>query len=295
MKCDRSLVKGLQSVSMIIPFLLLISSLIAVAIYLSPNSTLGQSSTSGTQSWLDRENNLRIVFSYTPAIPIIDTPTDLKFSIQNLQTGKLVTDLSARVVILTNSSGTERIFRFSNITAPDGVFSIKYLFPDTGLYQVITRITSQSNGVASLASLASFNVFVPGQPNPFSLNNSSGSSNPWIIFVIAVAAVIATILIVINRRKARKWNIRRYPQSTSLASSDKINLHHVDNWKLYELDISRCQQAYNVIGDYFSFVTTILTFYWHFEIIHNRFDWLKEDSFNGYFTLGTMMPGMSNL
>ncbi|MGB7956641.1 MAG: hypothetical protein WCF23_21930 [Candidatus Nitrosopolaris sp.] len=204
MKCDRSLVKGLQSVSMIIPFLLLISSLIAVAIYLSPNSTLGQSSTSGTQSWLDRENNLRIVFSYTPAIPIIDTPTDLKFSIQNLQTGKLVTDLSARVVILTNSSGTERIFRFSNITAPDGVFSIKYLFPDTGLYQVITRITSQSNGVASLASLASFNVFVPGQPNPFSLNNSSGSSNPWIIFVIAVAAVIATILIVINRRKARK-------------------------------------------------------------------------------------------
>ena len=201
MKCDSSLVKGLQSISMIIPFLLLLSSLIAVAIYLSPNSTLGQSSTSGTQSWLDRENNLRIVFSYTPAIPIIDTPTDLKFSIQNLQTGKPVTDLSARVVILTNSSGTERIFRFTNITAPDGVFSIKYLFPDTGLYQVITRITSQSNGVASLAS---FKVFVPGQPNAFSLNNSSGSSNPWIIFVIAVAAVIATILIVINRRKARK-------------------------------------------------------------------------------------------
>ena len=204
MKCDSSLVKGLQSISMIIPFLLLLSSLIAVAIYLSPNSTIGQSSTSGTQSWLDRENNLRIVFSYTPAIPIIDTPTDLKFSIQNLQTGKPVTDLSARVVVLTNSSGTERIFRFTNITAPDGVFSIKYLFPDTGLYQVITRITSQSNVVASLASLTSFKVLVPGQPNPFSLNNSSGSSNPWIIFVIAVAAVIATILIVINRRKARK-------------------------------------------------------------------------------------------
>jgi hypothetical protein len=201
MKCDSSLVKGLQSISMIIPFLLLISSLIAVAICLSPNSTLGQSSTSGTQSWLDRENNLRIVFSYTPAIPIIDTPTDLKFGIQNLQTAKPVTDLFARVVILTNTSGQERIFRFTNITAPDGVFSIKYLFPDTGLYQVITRITSQSNGVASLAS---FKVFVPGQPNPFSLNNSSGSSNPWIIFVIAIAAVIATILIVINRRKARK-------------------------------------------------------------------------------------------
>ncbi len=201
MKCDSLLVKGLQSISIIIPFLLMISSLIAVIIYLSPNSTLGQSSTGGTQSWLDRENNLRMVFSYTPAIPIIDTPTDLKFSIQNLQTGKPVTDLSVRVVILTNSSGQERIFRFTNITAPDGVFSIKYLFPDTGLYQVITRITSHSNGVASLAS---FKVFVPGQPNAFSLNNSSGSSNPWIIFIIAIAAVIATFLIVINRRKARK-------------------------------------------------------------------------------------------
>ena len=201
MKCDTSLAKGSQSISMIIPFLLLISSLIAVVIYLSPNSTLGQSSTSGTQSWLDRENNLRMVFSYTPSIPIIDAPTDLKFSIQNLQTGKPVTEIFARVVILTNSSGQERIFRFANITAPNGVFSIKYLFPDTGLYQVITRVTSHSNSVASLAS---FKVFVPGQPNAFSLKNSSGSSNPWIIFVIAIAAVIATLLIVINRRKARK-------------------------------------------------------------------------------------------
>ena len=201
MKCDTSLAKGSQSISMIIPFLLLISSLFAVVIYLSPNSTLGQSSASGTQSWLDRENNLRMVFSYTPSIPIIDAPTDLKFSIQNLQTGKPVTDIFARVVILTNSSGQERIFRFANITAPNGVFSIKYLFPDTGLYQVITRVTSHSNSVASLAS---FKVFVPGQPNAFSLNNSSGSSNPWIIFVIAIAAVIATLLIVINRRKARK-------------------------------------------------------------------------------------------
>lgn len=142
-----------------------------------------------------------MVFSYTPARPIIDAPTDVKFSIQNLHTGKPVADIFARVVILTNSSGQERIFRFANITAPDGVFSIKYLFPDTGLYQVITRITSHSNAVASLASLK---VYVPGQPNAFSLNNSSGSSNPWIIFLIAVAAVIATLLIVVNRRKARE-------------------------------------------------------------------------------------------
>ena len=137
-------------------------------------------------------------------MPIIDTPTNLKFNIQNLQTGKPVTDLLARVVILTNSSGQERIFRFTNITAPDGVFSIKYLFPDVGLYQVIARITSPSNDVASLSS---FKVFVPGQPNAFSLNNSGGSFSPWIIFVILVAAAIATFLIVKSRRKTPKYNM----------------------------------------------------------------------------------------
>ena len=137
-------------------------------------------------------------------MPIIDTPTNLKFNIQNLQSGKPVTDLVARVVILTNSSGQERIFRFTNITAPDGVFSIKYLFPDVGLYQVIARINSPSSDVASLAS---FKVFVPGQPNAFSLNNSGGSFSPWIIFVILVAATIATFLIVKSRRKAPKYNM----------------------------------------------------------------------------------------
>ena len=137
-------------------------------------------------------------------MPIIDTPTNLKFNIQSLQPGKPVTDLLARVVILTNSSGQERIFKFTNITAPDGVFSIKYLFPDVGLYQVIARITSPSNDVASLTS---FKVIVPSQPNVFSLNNSGGSFSPWIIFVILVAAAIATFLIVKSRRKPPKYNM----------------------------------------------------------------------------------------
>ena len=151
--------------------------MITIVIYQSPSITNGQTNISAAQSWLDRENNVRILFSYTPTMPIIDAPTNLKFSIQNLQTHKPVTDLMAIVVILSNSSGQERIFRFTNITAPDGVFSIRYLFPDVGLYQVITRITSPSNAVESLAS---FKVFVPGQPNAFSLNNSVGSFNPWI-------------------------------------------------------------------------------------------------------------------
>src|SRR5438132_9059033 len=174
---------------MITHFLLVTLSLTIVVMWFYPNITYGQSSTGGTQSWLDRENNVRILFSYTPATPIIDAPTDLKFSIQNLQTGKPLPDLLARVVIVTNSGGQERIFKFTNIAAPGGVFSIKYLFPDTGLYQVIARITSHSNDVALLAS---FKVFVP--LFSFSLN-TNGSSNLLIIIVIAVAAGIVTFLI----------------------------------------------------------------------------------------------------
>src|SRR5207249_500559 len=87
--------------NMIVRFLLLIFSLTTVLTYIDPNIMYGQSSVSATQSWLDRENNARILFSYTPTMPVIDTPTSLKFSIQNLQTGKPIEDLLARVVILT--------------------------------------------------------------------------------------------------------------------------------------------------------------------------------------------------
>jgi hypothetical protein len=50
---------------------------------------------------------------------------------------------------VTNSSGQERIFKFTNITAPDGDFSVKYLFLEWGMYQVISTI--HSKGVSALA------------------------------------------------------------------------------------------------------------------------------------------------
>ena len=50
-------------------------------------------------------------------------------------------------------------FRFTNISAPDGDFSVKYLFPDWGVYQVISRIHSKD-----VSALASFKVLVPVQP-----------------------------------------------------------------------------------------------------------------------------------
>jgi hypothetical protein len=46
----------------------------------------GQSSGNEPQVWTDRENNMKILFTYSPGNPMINTPTELKFSVDNLQT-----------------------------------------------------------------------------------------------------------------------------------------------------------------------------------------------------------------
>jgi hypothetical protein len=102
----------------------------------------GQASQNGTQLWTDTENNVKILFSYSPKNPVTDTQTELNFSVSNLLTGNHLKNLIAMVVIITNSTGQERTFKFNNLYAPNGNFSVKYLFPDSGIYQVITRINS---------------------------------------------------------------------------------------------------------------------------------------------------------
>jgi hypothetical protein len=140
----------------------LLTMLMMIAlITLYPNTAIGQtiSGNSTKQLWMDRENNIKIQFTYLPEKPIVDALTELKFSIQNLQTGSHLKNLTARVVIVTNSSGQERIFKFTNIAAPDGDFSVKYRFLEWGMYQVISTIHSKD-----VSALASFKVLVPLQP-----------------------------------------------------------------------------------------------------------------------------------
>jgi hypothetical protein len=95
-----------------------------------PNTVSGQiiSDNRTTQSWIDQENNIKIQFTYSPEKPIIYKPTQLKFDVQNLQTGSHLKNLTARVVIVTNSTGQERSFKYDNITSPDGIFSVKHVF-----------------------------------------------------------------------------------------------------------------------------------------------------------------------
>jgi hypothetical protein len=92
------------------------------------------SNTSRIQEWTDPYSDISTLFVHEPEKPIIDTFTELKFSIQNTTTGNHISDVDnakARVVV-TNG---QRLFKFENITVgDDGHFSVKYLFPDDGTH-----------------------------------------------------------------------------------------------------------------------------------------------------------------
>lgn len=142
------------------------------------------------QEWTDVNDNVRIQFSYSPEKPIIDTFTALNFSVQDLKTDEHIKDFTARVVV-TNG---QRLFKFENITVPDGDFLVKYLFPDDGTHQVILRVNSKNS-----VELASFNVFVPHQSPPGLLSNSGDPTN--IIIAIGLIVAVGLITLVILKRR----------------------------------------------------------------------------------------------
>ncbi len=153
-------------------------------------------SASKVQTWIDNLSNIKTEFKYLPSIPVIDTPTELKFNVVHLQNGTNLGDLLARVIVLTTSSGQERSFIFPNIGTHNGSFSVKYLFPDSGSYQVISRISPKN-----FLTLTSFNVFVPIQ--------AQGNGNvTTTIFAASLTLIIAIIVIIVimfirNRRKRK--------------------------------------------------------------------------------------------
>jgi hypothetical protein len=192
-----------SSVILLVSLLFSIMMAIIVVVILSLNTAvLGQTSSSSssssvnrTQTWTDKLNNLKVQFTYSPDNPAIDTPTELNFNVLNLQTGSHLKDLSARIVVLTNSGGQQRSFKFTNISAADGNFSVKYLFPDSGSYQVISKIDSKDS-----SNLASFNVFVPFQP----LGTVNVSNLNTLILPALLVGVIGTIVVVTLIWKSKK-------------------------------------------------------------------------------------------
>jgi hypothetical protein len=166
------------------------------------------SNISRIQDWIVSGNDIKLEFTYEPEKPIIDTFTELKFSVENTTTGDHIRDgASARVVVTKG----QRLFKFENISVGNnGHFSVKYLFPDDGTHQVITRVDAKNS-----ANIASFNVFVPHQAPPSLLNpfpsspsssvaTSDNNNDQRIIMTTILAGVISGIaiatIIVIKRK-----------------------------------------------------------------------------------------------
>ena len=120
-----------------------------------------EETTSPVQIWINQKEDIKIQFIYSPNKPIIDTFTELLFGVQYPTTNKHIKDFEGKVVV-TNG---QRLFKFENITVPQGDFSVKYIFPNDGTHQILLRVNTYNSIL-----LASFNVFVPHQSPPSLLN-----------------------------------------------------------------------------------------------------------------------------
>ena len=139
------------------------------------------------QIWNDTEDNITIEFGYSPEKPIIDTFTNLAFSVTNLRTGDHLAEGTAQITV-TNGP---RLFRFQNVTLQNGDFSVDYLFPDDGTHQVLLRLDRNDS-----INLASFQVFVPHQTPPDLLSNAHN-----LIIGLGLISAVGVITIIIIRRK----------------------------------------------------------------------------------------------
>lgn len=168
-----------------------------IATPIFPNFAYAHITGDRTQQWINPQDNVKIQFTYEPEKPLIGSPTELKFSVQNLQTGQHLKDLFAKVTIING----QRVFKFNNLTVSDGDFSVNSTFPNEGTYQVILRINSKDYAIA----LASFRVFVPFQPlGTINLNYTIPLLLPAALAGIIGVIVIATFLIIVKREYRKR-------------------------------------------------------------------------------------------
>ncbi len=135
-----------------------------------------------TQEWLDKEHNIKILFTPSPEYPSVGNTTQLSFSVQDSKTGINLRNETATVTVINNftaniGNGINKGNVFKNISAPNGSLSVKYHFLQAGTHQVIAGIKSKNN---VFAPLASFNVQVSskaGSSNSNGLHNRSFSTS----------------------------------------------------------------------------------------------------------------------
>ena len=112
-----------------------------------------------SQEWVDKLTNIKILFTYELNKPTINNLNELNFTVGDLKTGNNLKNVTADVTVINNPDPT---FKFDNITASNGHFSIKCPFLNEGMHQVIFNLRLNNNYALALAS---FNLTVPVTSN----------------------------------------------------------------------------------------------------------------------------------
>jgi hypothetical protein len=156
--------------------------------------------TAPIQEWIDQRNNVKIQFSYSPDNPLVYTLTDLKFSIQDLNTGNHIKDL---ISSLTITKDDKIFFKFDDVAIQNGDLSLRVQFSEDGNYRAISQVSSADN---TAVALASFNILVPLQPlGKFNADSLSSSLFPAGLVAISLSIlVIAFIAVSRKKEKAKK-------------------------------------------------------------------------------------------
>jgi peptidoglycan/xylan/chitin deacetylase (PgdA/CDA1 family) len=120
-------------------------------------------SSNNTQVWTDKQSNIKIQFSHLPPYLFVGNNTQLNFKVTDLKTGKPSQVSYVHALITKNGNANDisklnRTFNkddfVSNITAPNGVFSLRHQFKLEGIYQIIVKLNAYNGKVV----LASFSV-----------------------------------------------------------------------------------------------------------------------------------------
>jgi hypothetical protein len=178
-------------------FLLSASTYVSLVIDNSYAHITQDNNTAPVQEWKDLRNNIKIQFSYSPDKPLVYALTDLKFSIQDVNTGNHIKDLTTYITIIKDN---KIFFKFNDVVIQNGDLSIKVRFSEDGNYQVINQVRSADN-IAIV--LASFNILVPLQPlGKFNADTLSSSLIPAGLLAISLSALVI-VLIIISRIKEK--------------------------------------------------------------------------------------------
>jgi hypothetical protein len=151
------------------------------------------------QEWNDQQNAVKVLFSYSPEKPLLYTPTDLKFSIQDLKTGNHLEDLVMNSTIIKDD---KIFFKFNGVTIKNGDLSLKAQFPEDGNYQIISQVRSKDNVAIALTS---FNIFVPLQPfGKFDADSLTSTLIPAGLVAISLLGLVAVIMFVSKKKNSKR-------------------------------------------------------------------------------------------